>query len=623
MIQNGQLTTPLLKEESMSPSHGTIDTRTVLARIDEAVAEGKLSPGAVENLRAWLSESRYGQYASQVAEHVEAGKWQELDDAFWTIIPFGTGGRRGKMYPIGSNAINDRTIGESAQGLADYVREQAGDRPVACAIAYDTRHRSRDFAELCSEVMAAAGFTVYFLDGVRSTPELSFTVRYKGCDCGIMVTASHNPPSDNAVKAYWSTGGQLLPPHDRGVIDRVMSVGDIGRTRFAEGLASGQIVYCQDEVDAAFVKAVTAQSRPGPRELKIIYSPLHGVGETAVCPALAAAGFADVEVFAPHREPSGDFPNVPDHVSNPENPAVFDAIIDRAGQCGAELILATDPDCDRVGCAAPLSTDKDAPWGTLTGNQIGSLLAEYLLGMGKECGTLTPQHYLVKTLVTTELMRRIAEGYAVEMIGDLLVGFKWIGGVIEQRDPTKFVLGAEESYGVLAGAHARDKDAAVASMLLAELAARAKAEGQTLHGKLDTLFRQYGCHSERTVSVKMPGAEGMDRMKAVMARFRSDPPHTLGGLKAVRLRDYLNQTLTPLGGSAERLAGPRGDMVILDLDAEGNYVAVRPSGTEPKIKFYMFAYDPPAACGELEAAKTIQSKRLGAMEKDLQAFGGI
>ena len=329
-----------------------MDIKTALAEVDAAAAEGKLSPAAAKNIRLWLTEPYLAEYAVETAAEVAAGKWKELDDAFWTIIPFGTGGRRGKMYPIGPNAINDRTIGESALGLADYVKQQVRGKPLSCAIAYDTRHRSREFAELCAEIMAAAGFQVYFLDGYRSTPELSFAVRYKRCDCGIIITASHNPPSDNAVKVYWSSGGQLLPPHDEECIDCVQRVAWIEKLPFAEGVRSGKIVFCQEEVDAAFVAAVLKQSVPGPRDLKIIYSPLHGVGQSAVCPVLSAAGFRDVEVFGPHASPDGDFPNVPKHVANPENAAVFDAIIARGKQIGADLILATDPDCDRLGCAA-------------------------------------------------------------------------------------------------------------------------------------------------------------------------------------------------------------------------------------------------------------------------------
>jgi phosphoglucomutase/phosphomannomutase len=271
------------------------DVAATLAEIERGVADGKLTAAAAANVRDWLTQPRYSEYAPDVAEHVRLGKWQVLDDVFWTVIPFGTGGRRGRMYPIGCNAINERTIGESAQGLADYVRDHHDDRtPLSCAIAYDTRHKSLEFARLCAEIMLAAGYHVYFLDEYRSTPELSFLVRHKRCACGIMVTASHNPPSDNAVKVYWSTGGQVLPPHDQGVIDRVMSVQEIQRADFERALADGKVSLCRNEIDTAFLWEVSKQAYSGPRNIKIIYSPLHGVGATAVCPALAADGFRHV-----------------------------------------------------------------------------------------------------------------------------------------------------------------------------------------------------------------------------------------------------------------------------------------------------------------------------------------
>jgi len=601
----------------MTDSTTAFDAATALLELKTAADAGLLSPPAVANIRCWLTEPRYFKYAPQVAQHLSEGRWKELDDVFWTVIPFGTGGRRGKMYPIGSNAINERTIGESAQGLADYVKQAAGNALLACAIAYDTRHRSRDFAELCAEVMAAAGFTVYFLDGYRSTPELSFCVRHKKCSCGIMVTASHNPPSDNAVKAYWSTGGQLLPPHDRGVIERVMSVTTINRISFAEGLSDGRIVACQEEVDSAYIAAVRSQALPGPRNLKIIYSPLHGAGASAVLPALAADGFTDVELFGPHAEPDGDFPNVPGHVSNPENPAVFDSIIARGQQVG---ILASDPDCDRIGLAAPLTTQSGSPWGTMTGNQIGALLTDYLLERRKAAGTLSPKHYVVKTLVTTEMIRRIADSYNVRTFGDLQVGFKYIGGTIDAKGPDKFVFGTEESHGYLVGTYARDKDAAVAAMMLAELAAQVKAAGKTLHQKLDDLFWQFGCHLEKQVSVTMPGSEGMNRMAALMTRFREDPPRMLGGSNVTLVRDYLGLTARAPGCEAQAFAGPQGDMVMIELESPGTYVAVRPSGTEPKVKYYMFTFEPAEQLHDLEAGKAQLSARLDALARDLSAF---
>ena len=592
----------------------------ILAKLDEAAAAKKIAASSAAMMRRWLTEPRYADYAGELAAEIAAGKWKELDDVFWTVIPFGTGGRRGKIYPVGSNAINDRTIGESAQGVADYVTSQFPGQKHACAIAYDTRHNSRHFAELCAEIMVAAGFKVFFLDGYRSTPELSFAVRHTNSTCGIMVTASHNPPSDNAVKVYWAGGVQVLPPHDKAIIERVMNVDQIRRRPFAEALTAGQVVYCQQEVDPAFIAAVKSQAIPGRRNLKIIYSPLHGVGASAVMPVLAADGFKDVELFGPQAQPDGDFPNVPGHVANPENPAVFDSMIERAKQTGAELVLASDPDCDRLGAAAPMTPKAGAVWKPFAGNQIATLLAEYVLASRKKAGTLTREHYVVKTLVTTEMVRRMAEQYRVQTHGDLQVGFKWIGKEIDDAGPEKFLYGCEESHGYLVGTHVRDKDAAVAAMLLAEFAALCKSQGKTLHEKLDDLFWQYGYHGESQFSLVMPGAAGMQDMRALMARLRSDPPRELAGTEVARVRDYLSRTQFAPGEKPAELAGPKGDMVMFDLEAKGNYVAVRPSGTEPKVKFYMFTYEPAEQIANLDDTKAECDGRLSKMAKDVSEF---
>jgi phosphoglucomutase/phosphomannomutase len=342
-----------------------------------------------------------------------------------------------------------------------------------------------------------------------------------------------------------------------------------------------------------------------------------------------------VEIFGPHAAPDGDFPNVPKHVANPENPAVFDAIIARGKQSGAELILATDPDGDRLGSAVRKSLAADAPWVTLTGNQLGSLLVDFLLHTARTAGRLTPQHYVVKTLVTTELIRRIADDYGVQMAGNLHVGFKWIGAEIDARGPEHFIFAAEESYGFLIGTHVRDKDAAVASLITAELAAKLKTEGKTLYERLDELYRRYGCFTEGQVSVQMPGEKGMDDMQTLMVQLRTTPPESLGGLKVARVRDYLRgQLLTPKKASggvspnaattpawtSEPLDAPAGDLVILDFEATGNYVAIRPSGTEPKVKVYLFAYDPTSATTDLEAAKAAQAARLRALGDDVRTI---
>ncbi|MDX1945078.1 MAG: phospho-sugar mutase [Pirellulaceae bacterium] len=600
-----------------------------LAQVATAAEAKQLTPSAAANLRLWLTEPRYAQYSPQVADLVAAGKWKELDDAFWTVIPFGTGGRRGRMYPVGCNVINDRTIGESAQGLADYVKEvqtsptlnfEPGTLNLSCALAYDTRHNSRCFAELCAEVMVANGFRVYFLDGYRTTPELSFLVRYKECACGIMVTASHNPPSDNAVKVYWSSGAQVIPPHDQAIVERVMRVENIQRTDFAAAVQAGQVIFCQDEVDPAFLQNVVQQGFPGPRDLKIIYSPLHGVGESAVCPVLAADGFAEVEVFAPHREPSGDFPNVPGNVSNPENAAVFDAIIERAKVTQADLILATDPDCDRMGCAAPRGKDRSGAWGTFTGNQLCALVADYVCQQRKKAGTLSKEHFLVTTLVTTPLVRRIGDSYGVQTRDNVHVGFKWIAEQIDLGGPDKFLLGTEESYGFLIGQYVRDKDGPAACLLMAELAAAVKAKGQTLFDKLDSLYWQHGYHGERQINVFMTGSAGMTRMQQLMHQLRTAPPASLGGMKIRAVRDYQALTTTPLGGTAAPLAAPPANMVILDLAEPGHHVAVRPSGTEPKVKFYLFTHIPAEQLHLLEIARDEMNERLDQWERELKAY---
>ena len=589
--------------------------------IRQAAQAGNLSPGAVENLTAWLTEPRYAEYLPLVVEHIQNARWKALDDAYWTIIPFGTGGRRGRMYPIGSNAINDRTIGESAQGLAEYIVSlNSRKKTLSCAIAYDTRHRSRHFAELCASIMVANGFKVYFLDDYRATPQLSFAVRYKHCDCGIMVTASHNPPSDNAVKVYWNTGGQVLPPHDGKIIDRVMSAQQIQSVPFADALNESKIEIITAEIDVKYLAAAVQYSWQGPREVRVLYSPLHGVGGFAVLPLLKAAGFKDIVQYAPHAEPSGDFPNVPGHVSNPENRIVFDAPIENAKQIGADLILATDPDCDRMGCAAPLTTKLGSEWATFNGNQLGAILTDFVLRKMKEAGTITPNTYVIKTLVTTELTRRIAESHGVRCEGNIHVGFKWIAGLVDALGPEGFAFGTEESHGYVIGTYARDKDGAVACLLMSQLAAELKSRGLSMHEYLDSLFLKHGCYQEDLLNVQMEGSEGMTLMKRLMQSFRETPPKTIGGLAVAAIRDYKDLTRQIIGGAKVPLDAPMTDMVVLDLEEPGNYVAVRPSGTEPKVKFYFFSCLGPEASQHLSTAKHQLSDRIATYRSDIQKY---
>ena len=614
------------------------DVARHLDAIAAARAGGTITEHSATAMRDWLTQPRYAEFAGDLAARIEQGLWKELDDVYWTVIPFGTGGRRGMMYPVGSNAINDRTIGESAQGLADYVRSVVpGSEMPSCAIAYDTRHRSEHFAKLCTEVLLAAGFKVFFLRGVRSTPELSFAVRFTHSTCGIMVTASHNPPTDNAVKVYWAGGVQVLPPHDKGIIDRVMRVDTIRRDSFEAGVASGRVQFVEAEVDPAFVKAVLLQSAPGPRDLSILYTPLHGVGATAVVPVLAGAGFTQVRLYGPHEQPDGDFPNVPGHVANPENPAVLGGPIEEAKARGDDLVLASDPDCDRLGAAAPLTRQPGSAWSTFTGNQLCALLCEQAIAGRRARGEARPGDYVVTTIVTSGLVRRVAEAHGLKVDDTQLVGFKWICSAVDTHGPDRFVFGTEESHGFVAGTHVRDKDAAVAALLMAEQTAALKAEGRSPHELLDDLFVTHGCHLERQINVMLPGATGMERMKEIMAALRATPPKAFGSLGVVRTRDQASlQTWTP-GSDPVAYPGVKSDVVLFDLAGPGaaallsdgrfpplsNAVAARPSGTEPKIKFYLFTYAPPGSAADLPATKQLLHQRLDAVERDLRALVGV
>ncbi|MCH2180037.1 MAG: phospho-sugar mutase [Mariniblastus sp.] len=596
------------------------ELKTCQQRIDIALRANELTPSAAENILIWLTDPSYREYAPQVVEHVMAGKWQVLDDVFWTVLPFGTGGRRGKMYPIGCNAINVRTIGESAKGLADYVHATKPEGPWSAAIAYDTRHRSREFAELCAGILVARGFQVYFLDDYRSTPELSFLIRLKECDCGIMVTASHNPPSDNAVKVYWSSGAQLIPPHDQGVIQRVEKVERFEIADFEASVQAGSIVFCCEETDQALMQSHLQHSVAGPRDLKIIYSPLHGVGEFNVSSLLKKVGFNDLEIYEPHREPDGDFPNVPGHVSNPENKEIFTEIIEHAKRTGAELIMASDPDCDRLGAAAPKTVDLQKDWETFNGNQLGVLLTEFVLAGAEKQGALDAQKYIVTTLVTTLMARRIAESYGVRCFSENLVGFKWICDVVDREGPDDFLIGFEESHGYLVGDYCRDKDGAVACMLMSQLAAWVKSQGISVHQYLDQLYLKYGFHAEALTTIRMEGSDGMRRMTALMDKFRSDMPGELGDLKVTGRRDYLQGLTVMADGKSQPLAGPRYNLVFLDTEIAGNFIAARPSGTEPKVKFYLFAYVAPEFIHDLEKTKEEMAQRIAGYQQTLQDF---
>lgn len=564
---------------------------TLLERVEAAKLSGRLSETAVRNLNRWLTEPAYSRYLPQLKALVETGDFETLDRLFWETIPFGTGGRRGPMAEFGSATINERTIAESAHGIATYLRKQRGKAGGRAVVACDTRNRSLEFARITATTFAANGLEVFYFPEPRSTPELSFAVRHLKCDVGAMISASHNPPSDNGFKAYWSNGAQVLPPHDQGIIDFVYQSTDIPSVDFDEAVAAGTIRIVGPDVDKAYVAQVAALSLSEFREVSAIFTPLHGVAESSVWKVIQNTGFQGVEIFEPQRAPDGNFTNVPDQLPNPERREVFEPAIALAAKTGAELILASDPDADRLGAAVKGPNGKFVH---LTGNRIGALVADHILRKRAAQGTLSIEHYVVETLVTTPLIAAIARAHGVRAIDDLLVGFKYIAQTMDAEGADKFVFGAEESLGYLAGSYCRDKDAAVAALYLLELAAELRHEGKSLLDRLDDLYRELGYFAEGQRSEVCEGSRGKEQIDGLMKKFREAPPRKLSGVFIARIRDYkLGEVRTQPGNKpSEGLSGPRGDLLFLDSElADGRKfsIAVRPSGTEPKIKFYFFA----------------------------------
>lgn len=593
--------------------------------VRQAESAGRLSATAAAAIGRWLNEAPFARYRPRLVEDIEAGRWKALDDAFFEVLEFGTGGRRGMMYPVGTNVLNERTIAESARGLADHVTARKGENaPRSCVIARDCRHNSPEFAELCARVLAAAGFTVYLFPEARSTPLLSFAVRHLHCDAGIMITASHNAPADNGFKCYAATGGQVIPPDDEGIIARVKLVSDheIPEIPLADAQADGRVVLVGKEVDDAYIAAVVGESVSHARDISIVYTPLHGVGETSVAAVLAADGFKRVNILASQRTPDGDFPNVPGHVSNPEYPQVLEAAIAEAKAEGADLVLASDPDADRIGVGIPVTGDPKGEWTTLDGNQIGVLLAAFVMKETEARGRLRDDHYLVTTMVSTQMGAALAKREGIRTEDDLLVGFKWIAQRIDQAGPAGFLFGFEESHGYLKGIHVRDKDAAVASLLFAELAATVKDRKQTVMEYLNDLYIDVGHYGQHLINKVYKGREGSETIEALMKAFRAAPPKTIAGAAVTEVYDYQTHEIRDLtgGGPPRPLPQPSGDVLLFHTAVPGVRFAARPSGTEPKIKFYLFARTEVKGPAHLNEAKAQTALRLDQMVKDLEQY---
>lgn len=603
--------------------NGSSGKEIIFAKLDSAVADGRLSADSATNIKQWLSAPYYNEYRKPIEDMVEAEAFAELDRLFWEVIGFGTGGRRGPMAEFGSATVNERTIAESAYGLAVYFEKLTGKSGGRAVVAHDTRNRSQEFARLTAATLAARGFHVFVFDSHRSTPELSFAVRHLQCDIGVMISASHNPPADNGFKAYSSSGGQILDPEEEdapNITDCVMQAREIDVLDFDDAVRAGRIEMIGEEIDRAYLAAVTSLELSDDREVAALFSPLHGVGETSVFRVLEEAGFRGVEIFEPHQKPDGNFPNVPDRLPNPERPEVFAPLIAQAKASGAEIILASDPDADRVGVAVKRP---DGEFVIVSGNRVGALLTDYVLRKRRRAGTLTSDHYIVETMVTTRLIAAIGSSYGVRVVNNLLVGFKYIAEAMDREGPGKFVFGAEESLGYLAGEYCRDKDAALAALYVMELAAELGVQNKTLLDRLDELFIEHGYFVEGQRSTVCEGPSGKKQIDALMQAFRDTPPTELGGFRFTTARDYERHEVRrlPENVKAEELPKPKGNVLILvaESDAGQFLLAARPSGTEPKIKFYSFGQAP---CPNAEALPEIKQRTDDALKQFQDVISG-
>lgn len=558
-------------------------------------ADGRLSKAAADSIQQWLAESAFEDYREAIVSLIEAGDTDELEDAFRTQIAFGTGGIRGKMGP-GPNRINSRTIGEAAQGLAQHILNESGEEGAerGVAIANDTRNNSDRFARESATIIAANGITAHLFDSPRSTPELSFAVRKLGAVAGIVISASHNPPQDNGFKAYWSDGAQVVPPHDAAIIAQAEAVTRIPNIDFHKAVDKGLIKPLGPEMDAAYIQK-TQLAVSDARQSRIVFTPLHGVGATSIVPALHALGFTDLHVVDAQNDGNGSFPTLPGGIANPESPDAMTLAIQKAAEIDADLVIASDPDADRLGCALPLPEKR---WNAepadlaLNGNQIGALLCHYILSGRKARGDLPAKPVVCETIVTTDLTGIIARSFGARVVDDLLVGFKYIAGVIGSlgKDET-FLFGTEESHGYLATDVVRDKDAASAAMLLAQCTADALAGGRTVRDVLDDVYRIHGYFCELQKSVTRTGATGSKDIQTIMAKLRQTPPNAIGTHPVIRVVDRQTGKFRNLKtGDTGTIEGEKGNVLAFTLSEAGHTrVTARPSGTEPKIKYYVSA----------------------------------
>ena len=567
--------------------------------------------------RQWLTPQYDAETRQEVQSMLDAADKTPLIEAFYKDLEFGTGGLRGIMG-AGTNRMNIYTVGAATQGLANYLNDAFSEvLQISVAIGHDVRHNSRKFAELAADIFSANGIKVYLFDSCCPTPEVSFAIRHLGCQSGVMVTASHNPKEYNGYKAYWSDGAQMIAPHDVKTIEYVNAITSVDQIKFTPRKELIQIIG--KDVDKAFLSAILGLQMDREaclrhHDMKIVYTPIHGTGSRLMFDSLKLWGFDNI-IHVPEQDvQSGDFPTV---VSpNPENPEAMAMGIAKARETGAQLVLASDPDADRIGLVV---RDKQGNYQLVNGNQIVMIFLYYIITRNRELGRITGNEYCVKTIVTTETIKRIADANGVKCY-DCYTGFKWIADVMRNHEGTaRYLGGGEESYGFLAEDFCRDKDSVSAISMMCEIAAWAADKGMNLYELLIQIYLEYGFSRERGISVVRPGKSGAEEIAAMMREFRANPPKTLAGSPVTAIKDYLDLNATDLiNGNVSKLDFPTTSNVLQFFNALGDKVSIRPSGTEPKIKFYVEVREPLKDAADYEATVEKADKHIDAILKDLK-----
>ena len=547
-----------------------------------AIKQGTMSEMTELNVQRWLS-GNYDANTKQIILDLQANNKEELQDSFYRNLEFGTGGLRGIMG-VGTNRINKYTIGMATQGFSNYLLKTYPNESIAVAIGHDSRNHSRFFAETTAQVFAANGIKAFLFEALRPTPELSFAIRQLKCKAGVVCTASHNPKEYNGYKAYWDDGGQLVPPHDKNVITEVESIQSVDEVKWSGGEQNIQLLG--DAMDQDYIKMLTSLSVypeiiAQQQDLKIVYTPIHGTGITLVPKVLASFGFTNVTIVDEQATPDGNFPTV--KYPNPEESETMSIGLAKAQAMNADILLGTDPDADRVGVGVK---NHKGEWVLMNGNQTAVLAFAYMMEARRAKGIAAPNDMVVTTIVTTEMINQVAKINEVNCY-NVLTGFKWIAELVKEKEGKEnYIIGGEESFGLMIGDQIRDKDAVSAVALLCEMAAVEKSKGKTLFDKMIELYIQYGFYYENLISITKKGMNGQQEIKDMMDGYRQSPPVTIDGEAVVTLLDYELQVGRNLQtGESWKLNLPKSN-VLQFITAKGSKISARPSGTEPKIKFY-------------------------------------